>query len=340
MPNAGKENLLVDISNIQCKINDVHVWIINNYYDEKLLEKFDSKIKVVKYDRQPNSNSILLFLKMNFYLLGLNPDIIHTHDSSIINIFCFSFKNKFVTTVHSTQLFENRLYSYDKVFAISKAVKDDLIASGFRKIKKIIVINNGIEFQKITLKHKFSLDETFKLIQVGRLKVDQKGQDLSIKAISFLKKIGFSIHLDIVGKGEDQGILNDLVKELNLENDISFIGEKERDWIYANLKRYNILLQPSRIEGFGLTILESLGAKLPVIASNIDGPAEILQNEKYGFLFNNGEVEDLVNRIKEIHALYKQNKIEEFVDESYSFATKNFSIHDTVTKYQKHYSEN
>ena len=116
--------------------------------------------------------------------------------------------------------------------------------------------------------------------------------------------------------------------------------KKSRDWIYENLKEYDILLQPSRFEGFGLTIIEGLGAKLPVVTSNIEGPTEILQGGKYGFLFNNGSVEDLANRIQEIYVLYRRNKIEEFVEKNYSYAIKNFSIQDTTTKYQKYYSIN
>ena len=228
MPNAGKENLLVDISNIQCKKNDVHIWIINNYYDEKLLEKFNKKINVIKFNRKINSKSLFPFLRMNLHLLKLKPDVVHTHDAYIIKIFPFIPKSRFVTTIHNTRLFENCLFAYKKIFVISEAVRNDLYTCGLAKIsEKVVTIYNGIEFPYIKKKNNFIINNPLMIIQVGRLKMDQKGQDLSIKALSVLKKVGISFHFDIVGTGPDLTLLKDLVHKYQLENEISFLGEKE-----------------------------------------------------------------------------------------------------------------
>ena len=55
-----------------------------------------------------------------------------------------------------------------------------------------------------------------------------------------------------------------LVQEYNLNSYISFLGSKDTHYIEQHLKDYDLLVQPSRIEGFGLTVAEAMAAKVPV----------------------------------------------------------------------------
>ena len=68
--------------------------------------------------------------------------------------------------------------------------------------------------------------------------------------------------------------LKDQIKKYQLENNIRIKGHKDRSWIFKNLSSYHLLVQPSRSEGFGLTLVEAVAAGLPVISSKIDGQAK------------------------------------------------------------------
>lgn len=69
---------------------------------------------------------------------------------------------------------------------------------------------------------------------------------------------------------------------MHLEDHVIFEGLKEQAWIYENLCRYDLFIQPSRYEGFGLTVAEAISAKVPVLVSNIEGPLEIIDGGRLG----------------------------------------------------------
>ena len=65
----------------------------------------------------------------------------------------------------------------------------------------------------------------------------------------------------------------------------------------AHLTDYDLFVQPSRWEGFGLTVAEAMAAGVPVLVSEGQGPAEVTQGSRYGWLFANGDADDLQRQI-------------------------------------------
>ena len=78
-----------------------------------------------------------------------------------------------------------------------------------------------------------------------------------------------------------------MVQNLHLENEVVFEGLKDQSWVYQNLCNYDLFIQPSRYEGFGLTVAEAIAAKVPVLVSNIEGPLEIIDGGRLGMSFEN-----------------------------------------------------
>ncbi len=336
LPNAGKENLLIDIVNAQSKDNDLTVIIINNIYDENLISNLFNRVNVLKLNRKPGSKSILPIIKLYFYIIKLNPDVIHCHDMALISFFPFKLPNiKIFSTVHITGLYCKKLNGYKKVFVISNAVKNCILKSGNLKIKeKIVLVYNGIDFSTLEQKKVFVINNHLKIAQIGRLEINQKGQDVLIKALHILnEKKDFPFVCEFIGDGKDYNYLYNLTKNYNLSNRITFLKNKSRSWVYKNLKYYDLLVQPSRIEGFGLSIVEAMGAKVPIIASNIDGPLEILENGNFGIIFENESAEDLAKQIYDVYLLYKENNIINLVEKNYSYVSQKFSIEKTVNNY-------
>ena len=76
-----------------------------------------------------------------------------------------------------------------------------------------------------------------------------------------------------------------------------------------------------------------MAAKLPVIAAHNDGPAEILANGKYGFLFKNGNARDLANKIFNAIKLLEQTYLEDMIEDAHQHCMKNYDVKNTASKY-------
>ena len=61
-----------------------------------------------------------------------------------------------------------------------------------------------------------------------------------------------------------------------------------------------MFVQPSRFEGFGLTVAEAMAAKTPVLVSSGDGPEEVVDHGRYGYLFDKGNHVDLAKKLEDI----------------------------------------
>ncbi len=109
-----------------------------------------------------------------------------------------------------------------------------------------------------------------------------KGLDYFIQAIYGLKKRGGNIKAVIIGEGEDENKLKELVRRLGLESDILFAGFIADAW--KLLRSFDIFVLPSLKEGLPYTILEAMAEGIPVIAASTGGIPDLIQNEKNGIL--------------------------------------------------------
>jgi glycosyltransferase involved in cell wall biosynthesis len=90
-------------------------------------------------------------------------------------------------------------------------------------------------------------------------------------------------------------MLQALASTLQLKSRIQFV--QGRSDVNTFLGRADIFVLPSRHEGFGLALVEAMAAGLPVIASNIEGPADIVTDGEDGLLFDSGSEEELATKI-------------------------------------------
>jgi len=330
---GGAETMLVDIINEQVKTENVSLIIVNNLINENLINTINSQVNIIRINRIPSSKNPIPILKINQKLLKINPNIIHCHESKGINLLLPHYKKKAVLTVHNTTTSQTFLLrKYKGLFAISKTVKQDI----FRKYNlNSKVIYNGIAISRIKTKNSKSENSTFRIVQVGRLKHIHKGQHLLIQAIRQLvydhRKTNF--HVDFIGDGESFLFLNKLVNDYNLGNYITFLGEKDRDYVYEHLCEYDLLIQPSLCEGFGLTVVEAMAAKISVLVSANEGPMEIIEDGKYGCYFNIENEKELSQKILFIEAYYNDNENRQMIENAYQYVIMNFDIKNTALNY-------
>ena len=182
-----------------------------------------------------------------------------------------------------------------KIIAVSDFTKNKLIKAG-KNGKNITVIQNGVNLDLINKVNQSA--EKSDIVFVGRL-IKEKNVDLIIKVLAELKN---NFKLIIIGEGPEKEKLVNLSKELNLENNIKFIGFQQNiKNVYAYLKSSKILILPSEREGFGIIVLEANACGLPVITINHrDNAAKDLIKDNFNGFLVNLSVEDIYRKVKEI----------------------------------------
>ena len=240
-------------------------------------------------------------------------------------------------TAHTVGLPTTYLPRFCRVFAISEAVRADLARRGF---PGSVVVLNGIDFAAFTRKTTYTdYQSGFRLVQISRLLHSHKGQDVALRAMHHLVHAQgcHHLHLSLVGEGPSQEFLEDLARELNLEAHVSFLGSRDRAWVMAELHTFDVLLQPSRLEGFGLTLLEGIAAGLPVVASDVEGPAEILRDLPTGLLCPPGDAAALAAQLQVVFGRYRAGQLAVGASAAHAVAESRFSVHQTAANYLRLY---
>lgn len=329
---GGSETMLIDIVNKQVEKLDVVLIILNNKIDENLLFKIDCRVKIYRLNRAPGSKNILPLIKLNIVLYKLKIQIIHCHNSNIINSLLL-FRKRTILTIHTLGVSKESFKRYECLISISQAVHDDILRRSGLKSK---IIYNGIKTKSISVRSLPSSVEVFKFIQIGRLDHYNKGQHILIEALNILNKKGINnLSLDIIGEGPSSVYLKSLVTKYKINNIVNFIGLKDREYIYKNIKNYDLLIQPSINEGFGLTIIEAMAAKVPVLVSDIQGPMEVIRGGDLGTCFHTEDPYALANKMVEFVNSWNDIKI---VEAAFEYTSNNYDIETTVSKYQEIYN--
>lgn len=331
---GGLETMLVNIANEQCKTESVSIIIINDIVNEDLRSKVSPQIKFIEIGRRVKSRSIIPVAKLNAVLLFLNPDIIHIHAPKAERIILPCLKKKSVFTIHDVTIDEKWIQLYKHSYSIAKCVHNDVEN---RTGIDAPVIYNGIQVESIEQKiDVYNPNSPFKIIQVSRLSHTKKGQDILIKAVKTLIDRGVkNISLDIVGEGESFEFLNNLIGSLQLYKYVKLCGVRDYTWIKHHLKDYDLLVQPSLFEGFGLTVAEGMAARIPVLVSNIDGPMEIINDGEYGYYFKKGDVIDCADKIEYI--MKKDNS--ELICRAWNRVNECFNVKNTAFLYIQEYKK-
>jgi glycosyltransferase involved in cell wall biosynthesis len=185
------------------------------------------------------------------------------------------------------------------IVTVSNASKSDLVQKKIFNADDIDVIYPGTEPSESKLRirngpwrKKFGIDaEALVFGSVGRVS-DEKGFDIALKAISLLQpKLPHSFFL-ILGDGESRVPLESEVKRLGLQDRFFVLGFDNHPLQF--LQELDVFVLPSRLEAFGLALVEAMSIGLPCIAADVGGTKEIL-DETAGILIRPEDPEALAN---------------------------------------------
>lgn len=169
------------------------------------------------------------------------------------------------------------------------------------------VILNGIDElddeqkAEIALLRKSAEDSPFRyrLCCTGTIN-SRKGHRIIVEAMRDMDpEMRRKIHVDFYGEGPERPVLEDLVRELGLSGNISFVGAVPNRDIYKYLAKENIYILMSKNEGLPISIIEAMRAGLPAIASRVSGIPELIRPGYNGELLDPdaGQLRELLDKM-------------------------------------------
>lgn len=225
---------------------------------------------------------------------GYFADIIGLIVAKLCNIPIITTCHGFISNTQKFRLY-NRLDLFairfmDGVIAVSKLMRNEMVQKGIAKEKTHIVQNavesirdqQWLEKTRNSARESFNIDrKQFLIGYVGRLS-EEKGLRFLIEGAAQLHSSGNSVTILVIGDGP---LLNDmkmLVSELNLEENIRFAGFQSN--VKELLPAFDVFVLPSLTEGTSMALLEAMACALPIVATNVGGTPQVIQDGSNGVL--------------------------------------------------------
>lgn len=324
---GGAEKLLVDIVNALYETKEYEIHILtklksNSYFFNLIKDKIKYDFLLEKKSEgffSKTRDSILK--KINFKKFSDKVDIIIDFLDGDFFSYIKNIKNKKkIVWLHSSyknllirkKNIDEKLKNYDKILVIADDMEKELLEVR-KDLKNICKIDNFVDYQEIDkklneeLKIDFDFNQKY-FLTVCRLNEEQKDLKTLIEAFSIYKG---DEKLVIAGDGPDRKMLEDLCIEKNLKDKVIFLGMINNPFIF--MKNSQAFILSSKVEGFGLVLVEALYCGAKVISANCPtGPSQILLNGEAGELFEVSNIDELLNKLEIIHNKeYNKAKIEE-----------------------------
>jgi len=145
--------------------------------------------------------------------------------------------------------------------------------------------------------------------------------------------------IDFVGDGPSLEYLVAIAADAGVTEFCNFIGAKARRDIYQTLCHYDLLVQPSRFEGFGLTVAEGMAAKIAVIVSDIEGPMEVIGSGKFGHHFKSNDAMALADTLRNVMSSIGTPGANELLELARNQVVERYDLTLTAKRYCQIYGE-
>lgn len=231
----------------------------------------------------------------------------------------------------------------DQFVAVSPAVMRDLTQRLGVEEHKVITLENAIDLDVFdpdkvkNIRNGLILETIAKARRplIGMVANFHPGKGHLVLLQAIEKLLGHFPNLQVLlfGEGAGESALRQRVQELNLENQVTFCGF-EKD-IAAVISKFDLLVVPSLSEGFGLVACEAMALGVGVVASRLEGLADIVIDEQTGLLFEGGNADALgaaIFRILSDHGLRKK-----IVSQARDIVQDRFSMEKYVVTLQEIY---
>ena len=339
---GGAETSLLDICNyIDSNTFDITVISVLKSDTLQNLFKKNKKIKVISLNFKSRYN-IFIILMLGLRLFCLKPDIIHTH-LPVANIYTRFFslfiKSNYICTRHTVIFKNNLFYKIDLwtskinkyMIANSLFTKEYLLKYKYIEEDKIEIVNLGVDFTKFKKSniekkdflYKYSIDSDAKIIvNIGSFK-KEKGHLYLLKAFKKVVSQNPKCYLFLAGKGLLFEEIRALACSLGIEENVIFTGNLSN--IGDILSFADVFVSPSISESFGISLIEAMYFKVPVIAFNVDAVPNLIKDNETGFLVELYDYKSLFKKILEV----LNNNNSNITDKAFRLVTEYYCIKKT-----------
>jgi glycosyltransferase involved in cell wall biosynthesis len=284
-------------------------------------------------------------------------DLVHTHGpraNFFVSIIRNKIQAKWALTIHSdptldfmqrgikgwayTKLNMRTFNRADLLFSVSEMLKGKLLALGVPK-EKIRVVNSGIEYDKersapIERSEIGVSKEDFVVVHVARLH-PVKAHEVLFDAIKKVEKPG--VKALIVGDGPIRGDLEAKVKQLDLADNIIFLGH--RTDVKRILSAGDVGILTSHNEGLGLVALEAANQHIPFITTDVGDLDKLIINEQNGWIVPVKDSKALAEAMEDAYVKKTEGKLKEMGEMLYERAIQCFSLESLYKETMKYYKE-
>ena len=345
----GWETTVIARNNFENK-NDCTIPYCDNYYD-------------LPFERNPlKFNNLLCFTKLKKIIKNEKFDIIHCHTpvgSVVTRLAAKKYKKnnetKIIYTAHGFHFFkgaplknhlvfypvEKYLSRFTDILITMNEEDYNLVENKFKVETSILVPGVGIDLNKFKQKTIEQINELrvengiepdeFVLIYVGELSY-RKNQRQLIEVANNIKTNIVGLKILLVGTGEIEEELKELVNKQGLEDIVKFLGYRKDISDLMNLS--DVVISTSRQEGLPVNLLEALAVGKPIVATSCRGNRDLVENNINGYLSN---VDDIEKMSKNIINLYNDREIQHKFSQNSLIKVKEYEISGVIKKMEKIY---
>lgn len=282
-----------------------------------------------------------------------SPDIVHVHHGWIIASLLAESDIPYVVTLHGTeyQAFQNYqdyrkstlhgLHGAQIIMALTEQERAQAIDAYGLDPEKIVVLTSGtdtdkfkpLEIDKSSLLRSYSIEDTNRpIVFLGGRLTAQKGVDTLLRAAAIYSNTDEKPITLIAGDGDLRNDLEKLAAELKLDG-VYFLGAQSHEQMVKLFNIADVVTMPSYFEAFGLVALEALACGAPVIAGDVGGFSQIVNNE-VGHLMKPGDYETLAQKVT---TFIRDGFKEKVKEKAVTYIRNNYSWENTVANIEKIY---
>lgn len=276
-----------------------------------------------------STNTLLGTISSN--LVKRKPKIVFTfHGLSLLDR---NYKSNPILKLLSKYYFKFFVRFIDRPVFVSELNYNEAVQSKLVKNGEIIyngLCRNELNFLSreealkfFSAKCKIDLSNFFLIGSVGRLSY-QKNYEFLILNYPKIKEAIPESKVIVIGDGPNLKSYQKMIKDSGIENDFFFVGAIENSYQY--IKAFDVFTLPSRYEGLSISLIEAIFAEIPILASDVGGNREIVNNN-YEQLYQLDNIEEFISKLIKI-------KNDKPLYQKYNANLKNrFSLEDMTNKY-------